>query len=199
MEQNAQHVLQPNTNFAANGPSDNPNYPDWYYYPALIQADPSGHVAALLVNAYYDDQGCGGWPGCPVPIGQQLASYSINSSKGAIASANSYGIMPSVQLSANLLSMSNSGKLIAVGQAPGIQVFHFNGAKPITAFSSLIQPSVRFDQVSWDNSNHMYALSYSAGELYVFTVTPTTISTVAGSPFKIPTPYGSHGLIVVPK
>jgi hypothetical protein len=58
---------------------------------------------------------------------------------------------------------------------------------------------VDIDQLAWDNSNHLYALSYESGELYVYTVTPTSISEVAGSPYKVQGAYGVKGLIVVPK
>jgi len=63
----------------------------------------------------------------------------------------------------------------------------------------VLLPNVNIDQLAWDNSNHLYALSYSAQALYVFTVTPTSTSEVAGSPFKVTGAYGAEGLIVVPK
>jgi hypothetical protein len=101
------------------------------------------------------------------------------------------------------LSMSTSGKLVtAIGvesDGAGVQLFHFNGAAPITLYGSILLPGVTIDQVAWDNNNHMYALSYSAGQLYVYTATPTSIKAVAGSPYTIPSPYGSHGMVVVPK
>jgi len=60
-------------------------------------------------------------------------------------------------------------------------------------------PEVDIDQITWDDTNHLYALSYSAGELYVYTVTPTSIGEVPGSPYKIEDSYGLNGLIVVPR
>jgi hypothetical protein len=95
--------------------------------------------------------------------------------------------------------MSPSGKLLAVAGHPGLQLFHFNGASPITTFSGLLLPAVNIDQLGWDNNNHLYALSYSAEALYVYTVTPTKISEVAGSPFHVANAYGIKGLTVVPK
>jgi hypothetical protein len=92
--------------------------------------------------------------------------------------------------------MSVSGKLLAVGGAPGIQIFHFNGAAPITPYSGVLLPNVTVDQMTWDNNNHLYALSNQSGELYVLTVTPTSISEVSGSPYKV---KASGGVIVVPK
>jgi hypothetical protein len=95
--------------------------------------------------------------------------------------------------------MSTSGKLLAVGGAQGLQLFHFNGASPLTTFSKLLLPGTEIDQLAWDNNNHLYALSYKSGELYVYTVTPTSYSEVSGSPYKVANTYGLSGLIVVPK
>jgi hypothetical protein len=80
-----------------------------------------------------------------------------------------------------------------------LQIFHFNGAAPLTTFSSLLLPTVNIDQVKWDNSSHLYALSYESQKIYVFTVTPTNINEVSGSPYAVGGAYGITGLIVVPK
>jgi hypothetical protein len=53
--------------------------------------------------------------------------------------------------------------------------------------------------VKWDNSSHLYALSYESQKIYVFTVTPTNINEVSGSPYAVGGAYGITGLIVVPK
>jgi hypothetical protein len=102
--------------------------------------------------------------------------------------------MPAPLVNPALLEMSPSGKLLVVIGSSGMQIFHFNGAAPITAYSGVLLPNVSIGQVAWDNDNHLYVLG--AGELYVLTVTPTSISEVAGSPYTIP---GLTGMIVVPK
>jgi hypothetical protein len=97
--------------------------------------------------------------------------------------------------------MSPAGNLLAVSGSTGLEIFHFNGAASITSYSSLLLPGVGVNEVAWDKSNHLYALSYAKG-LYVFTVTPTSISEVSGSPYKITSPIPGNGLkdmIVVPK
>jgi 6-phosphogluconolactonase (cycloisomerase 2 family) len=128
----------------------------------------------------------------------QLASYTINDTTGAIVSTNTWADMPTPQLSAAaFLEMSPSGKLLVVGgDEGGIQIFHFNGAAPITPYSGVLLPNIQANQLTWDNNNHLYVLSYLSGEIYVFTVTPTSISEVSASPYKIP---GLTGMIVVPK
>jgi hypothetical protein len=107
--------------------------------------------------------------------------------------------MPTPTVNPGLLSMSPSGKLLAVGGAPGLQIFHFNGADPITSYSGVLLPSVLIDAMYWDNSNHLYAISYQSQELYVLTVTSSTISQAAGSPYKVNLASDQYGLIVVPK
>jgi hypothetical protein len=93
--------------------------------------------------------------------------------------------------------MSPSGKFLAVA-GDGIQIFHFNGAAPVTAYSSLLLPTVDIFQLAWDNNNHLYALkaNFSPGELYVYTVTSTSISEVAGSPYNV---GNASAVVVVPK
>jgi hypothetical protein len=179
----------------------------YYYPPIAVAADPSGHLAALIYGAV---NGNGGY---------QLASYTVDG-QGNIASTNTWENMPTVASGSSLLpddfgsvlSMSPSGKLLAVKIQPdcqscdtpwGFQVFHFNGAAPATPYSPILLSNVIISQMTWDNSNHLYALGWRSGEgqqpleLYVYTVTPTSISEAPGSPYKI---AGLEtGLVVVSK
>ncbi|HTW32385.1 MAG TPA: hypothetical protein VMD76_11950, partial [Candidatus Sulfotelmatobacter sp.] len=82
-----------------------------------------------------------------------------------------------------------------VGGTSGLQVFHFNGAKPVTTYTDLLTKEA-IGQVFWDNHNHLYALSPATGKLYVFTVTPTSYSQAKGSPYTI---TGAESLQVLPK
>jgi hypothetical protein len=52
------------------------------------------------------------------------------------------------------------------------------------------------DQFFWDNDNHLYAISNASGKLFVFTVTPTSVSQAPGSPYTISQPLN---IIVLPK
>jgi hypothetical protein len=100
--------------------------------------------------------------------------------------------------------MSPSGKLLAVASltdysackcgsgswgTAGLQVFHFNGSSPITHYTATLTKTP-INSVHWDNANHLYALSYSTGKLYVYTITPTSITPVSGSPYTIGSPTG---------
>ena len=107
--------------------------------------------------------------------------------------------MPTLQVYPESIAMSPAGNFVAVGGLPGLQISHFNGASPATADGGVLLSKVEIDQVGWDKSNHLYALSYPSGKLYVYTVTSTGITEAAGSPYKVPGPYGLTGIVVVPK
>jgi hypothetical protein len=87
------------------------------------------------------------------------------------------------------MRMSPSGKLLAVGGS-GLEIFHFNGGSPVTKYKTLL-PGFTVSQILWDNTNHMYAIgtnSAGAGKLYVYTVTPTSVTEAPGSPYSITSP-----------
>jgi hypothetical protein len=155
------------------------------YCPYLAAADPTNHLA-IPVQLYQS------FPGSPSGP-YQLATYTVNSSTGAVSTSSTYANMPSVKVGTiTALAMSPSGKLLAVAGTSGLQVFHFNGAGPITAYTGLMS-TAEMDQIFWDNDNHLYAIGNSTNKLAVFTVTPTSWSWVDTYTVKEPV-----GLIVQP-
>jgi WD40 repeat protein len=125
----------------------------------------------------------------------QLATYTADSS-GNLTTNSTYSNMPSVSVGGvNDYRMSPSGQYLAVGGTKGFQIFHFNGANPITPFTGLLT-SAPITQIFWDNANHVYALSPSAGKVFVFTVTSTGVTRAPGSPHAVPSP---QSLIVLPR
>lgn len=77
-----------------------------------------------------------------------------------------------------------------------MQIFHFNGANPITKFTGVLTRD-QIDQLFWDNANHLYAVSGTSGKLFVWTVTSTGVTPAPGSPHSITKAQSS--LIVLPK
>jgi hypothetical protein len=190
-------TLTQNTEFSHSDPVPQQYYSYLPYVHSAPQADPNGHLAVLMNQL----------DGSGFPDFLQLASYTINPSTGAISSKNTNGNMPNVGVGYFgyddhedhflPMHMSPSGLLLALGGYPGLQIFHFNGAKPITTFGKVLLPDIDIDQLQWDKNNHLYALSYESSELYVYTVTPTSIKEAPGSPYHLPSaPYGVKGLIV---
>jgi hypothetical protein len=155
------------------------------YVPQMAVADPTNHVAVYMYPASP--------PGC-VNLPPQIATYSADSS-GYLTTTSTYSNMPTTLISTPYdMKMSPSGKLLAVGGPEGLQIFHFNGASPVTHYTNLITAAA-ISQMFWDNSNHLFAISESTGRVYAFTITPTGWSAAPGSPHALPSPFA---LIVQP-
>jgi len=117
----------------------------------------------------------------------QLAVYTAGI-KGRLTTNSRYTNMPAAAVTTVLdLQASPAGNLLAVAGSGGLQVFHFNGQNAITRYTQLLTTS-QIDQIAWDHANHLYALSRSAGQLFIFTVTPTSVTGVQGSPYAIANP-----------
>ncbi|HWE83296.1 MAG TPA: hypothetical protein VG267_00025 [Terracidiphilus sp.] len=153
---------------------------DTNWTPSVVTADPTNHLAAILLA---NDSNPG-----------QLASFTVDT-HGNITSTNTSANMPFANFAPTNLAMSPSGLLLAVcgdeppvyGLGDGLQIFHFNGANPMTPYSGSLT-KVAIDAIKWDTSNHVYAISYSTNQIFVFTVTPTSISAAPGSPYTIAAP-----------
>jgi len=139
--------------------------------PELAAADPTNHLAipVQLMDS----------SGKAVNNSFQLATYTVNTSTGALSTSSTNANMPKVSVR-NLaaIRVSPSGKLVAIAGTGGLQVFHFNGANPITPYTGLLS-SLWISDIRWDKNNHLYAISWQANRLVVFTVTPTSWKWVA--------------------
>jgi hypothetical protein len=154
------------------------------YCPFLTATDSTNHVAVAVQPI--DNSSL-------QPVGPyQLAIYTADSS-GNLTTTSTYSNMPTTSVtntsdaSLTYLSMSPSGDLLAVAGTGGLQVFHFNGASPITSYTGPLTTG-QVDKMFWDKDNHLYAISQSANKLYVFTITPTMNSQASGSPYTLTSP-----------
>jgi hypothetical protein len=160
--------------------------PNDFYCRAWTAGDPANHLAVTFTDTNFND------PFNSPPT--QLGVYTASSS-GDLTTTSTWSNMPSTLVGLTTgLAMSRDGKLLAVRGTAGLQVFYFNGANPITPYTGLLTTD-QIDQAFWDHNHHLYALSKSAGKLYVFTVTPTSVSAAPGSPHSISSPAN---LIVQP-
>jgi hypothetical protein len=165
-----------------------------FYCPWSAAADPTDHLAIAVQPLN------GNW----YPEGPyQLATYTVDSA-GQLSTTSTYENMPATEAGGAKGSetsyvtdywMSPSGQFLAVAGTSGLQIFHFNGADPITKYTGLLV-SNEVDEVFWDNSNHLYAIGDTAGKLWVFTVTETSVTQAPGSPHSIAYPAD---MIVLPK
>jgi 6-phosphogluconolactonase (cycloisomerase 2 family) len=148
------------------------------FVPELLAADPANNLAILVQPANPPD--C--TSGAP-----QFATYTVSSS-GTLSTKSTYANMPATLVTNPYdLKMSPSGKLLAVAGRQGLQIFHFNGSNPITHDTGLLTTDP-VNQVFWDNSNHLYAISQATGKIRVYTITPTSLQLAPGSPRLIDNP-----------
>jgi hypothetical protein len=158
-----------------------------FFCPSQTAADPTNHVAITLQpvnNQEFNPDG---------PA--RLAAYTSDNA-GNLHTASTLANMPSAAVgTVTDLKMGPLGKLLAVAGTAGLQVFHFNGANPITAGTGLLTKS-EIDQMFWDNDHHLYAISQSAGKVFVFTVTATSATQAPGSPYTLAHP---QNIAVQPK
>jgi hypothetical protein len=126
----------------------------------------------------------------------QAASFSVDGA-GNLSSTNTPATMPVSPFFPTGSTFSPSGNLFVTwadnglgnpSLGDGIQIYNFNGAAPLTYNTSLLS-GMTIDQVAWDKSNHLYAISTANNLFYVFTVTPTSATQDAmwtiGAPFKM--------------
>ncbi len=159
------------------------------YCPRTAATDPTNHMAVMLQDIANPDLGpmMQGVPAecCNEP--PVLATYTA-AANGEISTTSTYHNMPSAETGGGM-RMSPSGKLLAVGGS-GLEIFHFNGANPITKYKTLLA-NESISGLYWDSNNHLYVLgtdSLGAGKLYVYTITPSSITEAPGSPYSITNP-----------
>jgi hypothetical protein len=157
-----------------------------FYCPAEVAADPTNHLAMVLQPVNNEKFTADG--------GAQIGSFTV-ASNGSISSTNTSADMPVSEVGTVLsINMAPSGKLVGVGGSGGLQIFNFDGANVPTKNTGLLT-TASIGQIFWDNDNHLFAISQASGELFVFTITPTSHEEAAGSPHAI---VGAQDVIVQP-
>ncbi|KAA6459081.1 hypothetical protein DYQ86_17550 [Acidobacteria bacterium AB60] len=159
------------------------------YRAGLTATDNTNHVAMVEYPCFSVNG--------KIPDQLQLATYSADAS-GHLATSDTYATMPATAVTApQQLAISPDGTLLAVAGTQGVQVFHFNGASPITSFTGLLATD-SIGAVAWDRHNHLYAITsnvYAANtpvsnpnKLYVFGVTNSGATAAPGSPYAVTFP-----------
>jgi hypothetical protein len=160
--------------------------PNDCFYTDFAVADAANHLA-VAVRAVSD---------CPGGISDgksQLATYSVDA-QGGLSTLSTYSNMPVTPFTeVTWMTMAPRGKVLAVAGGEGMQLYHFNGAAPLTKFTGLVATH-EIDQMYFDNANHLYALSIKDHNFYVYTIT-TSGSSYVGS-HSVP---NAAWLIVQPK
>jgi hypothetical protein len=163
----------------------------WKYFPYYLSTDSTNHLVAAVQPE--ENAPCG------TRGSMQLASFTINSN-GSIASTNTYENMPTAVAMSGagtvLGPISPSGSVLPVGLGNDLQLFHLNGAGPITSITGQIPVKGLMMGQQWDSSGHFYGLDTYTGMLRVYTVTSSGLTEDPGSPVSI---SGASGLFVVSK
>lgn len=194
-------------------------YSDYAYLNAgrtLIgfQRQSSGTLELMQFNETDPDTGSAGFPDTRFPDASPTGNYVVNQlepdasnptylvsysvdSQGSLSTTNTLSNAPITSLTNPDTTFSPSGNLFVAyadgGLAvhcckSGIEIYHFNGANPLTLYQTLLT-GTPIDDVAWDSSNHLYAISMATNKLYVFTVTSTSVtqdtSISIGSPFNL--------------
>jgi hypothetical protein len=164
-----------------------------YYCPQSIATDPTDHVAISM----YSYTQVSGEDGGNLQYGPVAIAIYTADSKGNLTTTSNAKNMATLPmdsedscLACSTLRMSPSGKLLAAGGSGGVVLFHFDGGKPLTKYKTLLTTD-SIGQIVWDNNNHMYAVGTNSkgnGELWVYTVTPTSVTEASGSPYSISNP-----------
>jgi hypothetical protein len=169
-----------NVNF--NWPTAPPTQSYWTECLALATADPGNHMA---VDVYYPD----GEP-------DHIATYTVNTTTGDTMTNSTYDNTPPTAVGhIRWMSMAPSGRTLAVGGDNGLQLFSFYPwGQQVTVHTGLLT-TAPIDMVSWDNSNHIYAISNADSRMYVFTY-GAQVTQAPGSPYVVSHPLT---LFVQPK
>lgn len=153
--------------------------PSHFYCRSFTATDPFGHVAMTLTDTDFNN------PFSSPPA--QIGTYTADAA-GNLTTTSTATNMPSTDVGYVFgLAMSKNGKLLAVSGVSGLQIFHFNGAMPVTHYTGLLTTD-RIDQMFWDHNHHLFAISGSANKFYVYTITSTSVTAAPGSPFTINSP-----------
>ena len=170
------------TNAAITAPLPSTGNSGSVYCRALIASDPTNHLAVYMLRFNTST-----WD----VVGNGIAIYTADGN-GNLTTTSTLANMPETAVGyVGALAMSPSGELLAVGGTGGVQVFHFNGAKPITPYKVLKTKPVAqssYPVMYWDRANHLYFISAGSQKLYVYTITPTHVSQAPGSPYTIREP-----------
>jgi len=156
--------------------NDPPAAQDGYEYCAGLNAsDPTDHVA-IGFTIFYP-------AGDEEEPGMALGTYTV---QGTPTTTSDYENMPVTSVDASAMGIDPTGKLLAVVGAGGFEVFHFNGADPITTYTGEIKTNDADRFVAWDKNSHMYILTDHSVDIY--NITPTSYSEL--KPWEFTAPYG---------
>jgi len=155
-----------------------PTFPNGDFCLDTTATNPANNLAVSM----YLETSTSGPPGPPAWLGVYTADSS-----GNLTTKSTSATMPKAAVgTVHQMTASPAGNLLALGGTSGLQVFHFNGANPITSYTALLATH-ELNQMQWDTHDHLFGIS-SSGRLYAFKITATGHKQAPGSPYFITNP-----------
>jgi 6-phosphogluconolactonase (cycloisomerase 2 family) len=169
------------------GPVTEPTVTGAAFCPGALAVSAKGYLAVVWLREFM----CCGSSENHVYV----MTYKINGDGTLTAISGSQQQTASItsQNSANNVAANfdPSGSVLAMAGNGGIQTYSLNGNGMLAPAGSAQNAGVRFQNVAWDNSNHVFATDSS--ELYVFNSSSGMLSAASGSPYP-----GGQALTVLP-
>ena len=106
--------------------------------------------------------------------------YTINADGTLTAVANSQVKTASTSANTVATNFDPTGSFLAVAGDGGVQTFAINANGTPAAVASPQSAGANFQNVAWDNSNHVFAANSS--QLYVFNSSTGVLTPASGSP-----------------
>jgi len=153
------------------------------YLPSNPDSSPTGNYVVIQLSPN-DGGGDSGNP--------QLGSYTVDSN-GNLTTTNTSSNMPTPSIYGENSTFSPDGTMYVLyaggsGYGSGIEIYNFNDASPLTLNTALLT-GTGIDQVAWDSSHHLYAISQFENKLWVFNVTGSSVTQAdaisIGTPFSM--------------
>jgi len=144
------------------------------FCPHALAASAKGYLAVVWFPFGYASSG-------QVGTESYVMTYTINADGTLTAVANSQVKTASSSANTVVASFDPTGSFVAVAGDGGVQTFAMNANGTLAAVGSPQSAGANFQDVAWDNSNHVFAASNS--QLYVFNSGTGVLTPVSGSPY----------------
>jgi hypothetical protein len=109
-----------------------------------------------------------------------VTTSTINGDGTLTAVANSQVKTASSSGNKVVANFDPTGSFLAVAGDGGVQIFAMNANGALSAVGSAQSAGANFQDVAWDNSNHVFAANSS--QLYVFNSSTGVLTPASGSP-----------------
>jgi predicted secreted protein len=152
------------------GPTGNPGEA---FCPHALATSAKGYLAVLWMPFGFASSG-------QVGTETYVMTYTINADGTLTAVANSQVKTASTSANTVATNFDPTGGFLAVAGDGGVQTFAINANGAPAAVASPQSAGANFQNVAWDNSNHIFAANSS--QLYVFNSSTGVLTQASGSP-----------------